>query len=339
MSKQKPALEKVFEYLINNEEDAARDLLHEFVVAKAREIHQELVNEENLEDIEETEEVAEEEMFDEEDEIDESDGKMSAPGYPYSKRKAKVEEDDEEEMADDAEMLDVDDAEEELEGDMDMDMEVDDEAIEGDDVEAAVFDIQDAVQELNAKFDEIMGDMDGEMDAEMDAEEPMDDEAEMEGDYEEGDYEEEDMEMAESVKVSEEELDEEFEDLDEAFGLRDVGMDWPNASTGQEAGKGSFAKPDVSTKSPIATKGGATPSARPVKTGQGPEHKGFEREAEPSSQWGEGGRRDMGHDNTGDSHKKFQKDPAGGAALMNKSSSDGFSAPNTKSVISGKKKK
>ena len=49
MSKQK--LEQVLEYLINEEEEKARDLLHTVFVEKARAIHESLIEDED-EDIE-----------------------------------------------------------------------------------------------------------------------------------------------------------------------------------------------------------------------------------------------------------------------------------------------
>ena len=47
MSKQK--LEQVLEYLINNEEEQARDLLHTVFVEKARDIHESLIDDEDEE--------------------------------------------------------------------------------------------------------------------------------------------------------------------------------------------------------------------------------------------------------------------------------------------------
>ena len=64
MSKQK--LEQVLEYLINNEEEQARDLLHTVFVEKARDIHESLIDDED----EEIEEKLEND--DEEKEVDES---------------------------------------------------------------------------------------------------------------------------------------------------------------------------------------------------------------------------------------------------------------------------
>ena len=61
MSKQK--LEQVLEYLINEEEEKARDLLHTVFVEKARSIHESLIEDED-EDIEEAleDDTAEEEV-------------------------------------------------------------------------------------------------------------------------------------------------------------------------------------------------------------------------------------------------------------------------------------
>ena len=43
----KSQLEKVLEHLINEDVDAAESLLHDFILAKARQIHKELMEDED----------------------------------------------------------------------------------------------------------------------------------------------------------------------------------------------------------------------------------------------------------------------------------------------------
>ena len=70
-------LENVLELLINEEREAAEAMLHDFIVAEARRIHEELLNEsdevveEDLEDIDESEDetVEEEEDLPEDEEF------------------------------------------------------------------------------------------------------------------------------------------------------------------------------------------------------------------------------------------------------------------------------
>ena len=67
MSRQK--LEKVLEYLINDEEAQATDLLHQVFVEKARSIHESLIEDED-EDIDEA--LSDEDKDDAEESVDEN---------------------------------------------------------------------------------------------------------------------------------------------------------------------------------------------------------------------------------------------------------------------------
>jgi hypothetical protein len=156
-------LEQMLEHLVNNEQEKAEELFHEYVVAKSREIYESLVESE-VED-------------DEEEEVEE----------------ATEESDDEEEVSEDL----FDDDVIEADDDMDMDMmggdetddlagELDDEAdemdMEDDDEEELFQDLEDIIGELQAKFDELKGDESEEMD-DMDDEEEMGDEEEIEDSF------------------------------------------------------------------------------------------------------------------------------------------------------------
>ena len=150
-------LEKVLEFIINEENDKASDLLHDVFVEKARGIYEEIATED-----EELEEATEE--------IEESDSELE---------EAKDDDDDDKEQVDEADIQDefadeieADteqiDQEEVAEDDMEDEMPMDDEGMEddGDDsVDEAFMNVEDALDELKAEFAKLMGD-----------EEPMDDE-------------------------------------------------------------------------------------------------------------------------------------------------------------------
>lgn len=176
MSEHKESLVKVLEYLVNDEQDKAADLLHTVFVEKAKS---------HWSSITETDEVVEDEIQDEDlDEtidLDEADDD--------SKDEAEVEEainasDAEEDFLDDIEtaeeeiedeeIMDDEDMEEpEAEMDLAMDMDMDAEGEEGEgeaaDAEEAMDNVEDAIAELRAAFADMMGD-----------EEPGDEEPEME---------------------------------------------------------------------------------------------------------------------------------------------------------------
>ena len=135
--------EQLIEYVINDEEAKAKELFHDFVVEKSREIYETLMDEAE----EELEEAAEEEV---EEELDENFGGM--------------EEDDNQLITD------VETEEEGINMEDESDAEFDDEAEEaGDDlthdiedggegnIEDRVVDLEDKLDELMAEFEAIMG--------------------------------------------------------------------------------------------------------------------------------------------------------------------------------------
>ena len=165
---------ELIELIISEENDQAKDLFHEIIVDKSRSIYESLIDEEEVvdedEEVDESEEVVEET----DEEIDESDFDES---------------DFDEELGGDAaeEMIDDISADEEglaLEADED-----------GEEMEDRVVDLEDALDELKAEFEKLMGDDAGEeemdmgpemdMDAEEEPEMDMDDEEEMEEEMDE----------------------------------------------------------------------------------------------------------------------------------------------------------
>jgi hypothetical protein len=167
--------EQLIEYVINDEEAKAKELFHDIVVEKSREIYENLMDEEELDEAEST---------DTEDEKAEKAGKKVTKDLEYDDakdRKERMDEEDEEmdegmmggDAADDL----IDDVEAEEQG-MEMSEEEGEEfgAEEGgEDLEDRVVDLEDKLDELMAEFESLMGgdDMGGdeEMDVELDSEE------------------------------------------------------------------------------------------------------------------------------------------------------------------------
>jgi len=224
--------EQLIEFIINDEEDKAKELFHEVVVEKSREIYENLMAEEDqVEESTESEEEAVEESTDSEEEA--------------------VEESIVDEITTD-ETLGGDAAD-----DLVDEIEADEEglALEGEDeedLEDRVVDLEDKLDELMAEFEELMMDKDEEapeepeMDMDMDAEEGPE---EVEGDEEE--------EMAMPME-SEEEIAEETEsELEEAVSLKPVKADNADHATNKT--------------SPVAADGGKKEKladAHPAKTEQ-----------------------------------------------------------------------
>ena len=201
MSESRANLEQILELLLAEENEQAEELLHEYVVAKARQQYERVLDE--------SEEV--EEDLDESEEVDESG---------CSSKKKKMEEDADEEVdetidhsdpsADYVEDVtaieDAVEADEFGEGDDEDDGEMDG------DVEDKIDDLEDELEALKAEFEKLMSDDD---DAEEDADDAMD--AAMDADADEIEFDDQEME---SVEYS---LDEEVEDdqIDEATKLSD----------------------------------------------------------------------------------------------------------------------
>lgn len=155
--------EQLIELFIAEDEQGAKDLFHEIVVEKSRDIYESLTDEDQVEETAEVDEDAVEEA----EEIEESDF-------------------DEAELGGDAADDMIDDIEADEEG---LSMEDDDAEEE---IEDRVVDLEDALDELKAEFEALMGGDDAADDDAMDMEPEMDmDMGDEEGEEEEGEEEEE----------------------------------------------------------------------------------------------------------------------------------------------------
>jgi hypothetical protein len=169
--------EQLIEYVINDEEQKARDLFHEIVVEKSRGIYEELMSEEEIEEAEST---------DDEDEKAEKAGRKVTKDIEYDDKKDRMDEEEElDEMmgGDQADDL-IDDIETEEQG---ISMEGEDEEMsdeemsdeeDSEELEDRVVDLEDKLDELMAEFEALMGDGqegEDEMDMEVGSDMEMDD--------------------------------------------------------------------------------------------------------------------------------------------------------------------
>ena len=152
-------LEKVLEFIINEENGKASDLLHDVFVEKARGIYEDIATEDD-DDLEEAKDE------DEKEELDEVGGD--------------IQDEFADEIESDSEMIDQEEVSEEDPEEVGDEMPMDDEMGEEDPVEDAFMNVEDALEELKAEFAQLMGDevpMDDEMDDMGDA--PVDDMSDM----------------------------------------------------------------------------------------------------------------------------------------------------------------
>ena len=207
----KSKFEQLIEFVINDEEQKARELFHDIVVEKSRTIYENLMNEED--------EV-------EKDDKAEKAGKKVAKDIEYDEKEDKEDcNEDVEDMNDDVETdeqgMNEEDEESEEEAEDDADAEFDDEAekageeetdeIEdmgdeeaaGGDMEDRVVDLEDKLDELMAEFESLMGDDAAGDDMAADGEEMIAVDDEVGGDaYAQDDTEEfQDVPMAEGISL------------------------------------------------------------------------------------------------------------------------------------------
>jgi hypothetical protein len=143
--------EKLIDLIINENEEQARELFHDIVVDKSREIYESIMEEEMMDD----------------DMYENMGGQVGDLLDEISAEEEGMMEDEEEDLAMDAEM-DMSDDSFELDAD---DME---DTEEGEEVEDAVIRIEDKLDQLMAEFESIMGgdaDMDDDEEVEVDSEE------------------------------------------------------------------------------------------------------------------------------------------------------------------------
>jgi hypothetical protein len=167
MSEHKESLVKVLEYLVNDEQDKAADLLHTVFVEKAKTHWSSITESDEVvedeiaedEDLDETIDLDEADDDSEDDEVEEAIDASDAEEDFLDDIETAEEEIDDEEIMDDEDMTEPE-AEMDLAMDMDMDGEEEGEAEEGEaaDAEEAMDNVEDAIAELRAAFADLMGD-------------------------------------------------------------------------------------------------------------------------------------------------------------------------------------
>jgi hypothetical protein len=131
-------LEQMLEHLVNDEQEKAEELFHEYVVAKSREIYETLI-EADMSDDEEDEEVEEAADSEKEDDDEEVSEDLTDEDFDDV-----IEADDEMDMGGDAT------------DDLEADIDADEEGEEGSE-EEMMQDLGDIIDELQAKFDALKG--------------------------------------------------------------------------------------------------------------------------------------------------------------------------------------
>lgn len=147
----KTTLEQMLEHLVNDDQQKAEELFHEYVVARSREIYEGLMEEEmkDEEDDEEVDEASEKDEDEDDEQVDENFEDIAIEG--------------------DDEMDDMGgDPTDDLESELDVDMDDEDDDMEDKDPDELLQDLDAIVDELQAKFDAMQGGEDeGDMDDEM----------------------------------------------------------------------------------------------------------------------------------------------------------------------------
>ena len=267
-------LTKVLEYLIKNDEDKARELLHDVFIEKARAIHEELMasdedmtEAEHEHDMHEEEEEGVDEAFvfekDHDDEQMEDAHMVGGTGDLGKDLTNEIEHMDDEIDFEET-MSEADGEEEELDVSDKADMDGDSGAESLEDEMEAVDDkfgeLQAALDALKAAFDEING-------SDSDEEEEADAEIDMEPAKESMD------------------LDEDFDDLAESLDLEIVEKDPMKAmKTAKDVGAASGGMTvGNDAKSPVPKSQEKRMGAGPVETGKGSVESGFKLETAPKS--------------------------------------------------------
>ena len=137
--------EQLIEYVINDEEAKAKELFHDIVVEKSREIYENLMDESAEEELDEAEEELDEAAEEDAEELDEMMGGDAS-----------------DDLIDDVEAEEQGMQEAEEEFDSEEEVEFDGEEAESGDIEDRVVDLEDKLDELMAEFESLMGDEAGE---------------------------------------------------------------------------------------------------------------------------------------------------------------------------------
>ena len=278
----KTKFEQLLDLLVNEEQDKAESLFHDIVVEKSKEIYQGLIESDESEKEDEVEESTEEK----EDEVEESVEEVAeASDDEEEQTDESFDEESVEEVGGDAADDMIDDVEAGDEPEMDMGDEEDHHADMGgnEELEDRVVDLEDALDDLKAEFEAMMGDNGGE-----------------EGEDEAPEADEEESEEAEeAIEAPFEATEEDGEEVEEGAKSKSAGetmreyvekVSAPSNSEGAD-----------NTTSPVASKGGKDSGANGKNIAQSGEEKGGKAPA--AKDMGKSFENEPGA-NAGDSFKK-----------------------------------
>jgi hypothetical protein len=158
----KNKFEELINLIVNEEEDKARELFHSLVVEKSREIYNDLVSEDEDEDEDDMDESLLPEMGDATDDMM-NDIDADEMGMDNDQDEYEDEDEDDDMMGDEDDDM-MGDEDDDMMGDEDDDMmgDEDDDMMGDEGIEDRVVDLEDALDELKAEFERLMGDEDGE---------------------------------------------------------------------------------------------------------------------------------------------------------------------------------
>lgn len=267
--------EQLIEFIINEQEDKARELFHQIVVEKSREIYESIIDEQDLEEI---------------------------GGNPVEDMMDEVTADEQgmaEAEADDEMNMGMDSGDDELEVDMDMDMDADEEGDMEMDMgadESPEMAVSDAREEVDAIFDRLMSQLGGEEEQDMDVDMDMDMAADEEGEEE---LDADDEDMMESKHAKKEEMLKDKKDKEEKGKRKMTEAEWlreyvdqigdvysqdPAQEEGHEVGHGKKAK--VDTHSPVGP--GVNMGGNVVKTKGAEQNPDGKQTPEPNNEYTKG---------------------------------------------------
>lgn len=368
---------KVMDYLINEQEDKARELLHQIFIEKARAIHEEMMSHD--EDMEEDmmggdhgDKLAHEIESDlNEIDAEEHYGTSTMEAEDDDMEVSDAEEDlsDElEDMGDMDDMEDVEDADdmpemgdEEVEDTEMTQVDMEEPHMGDEDDGEKIHDLEQAIAELKAEFEALKGEVEGDDTSAEDHEDKMAEAWESdwtkntndlsEGDDDDLDDDSDPYDMgykaaslhhksknSNPFEGKDDDKAEEWEDgwkqgAEEEGLLENIDLETVHAAKGGEVGSGRYAPAETNKHSPVPSSQRDTMGARPVKTGQGNKASGYDRQSAPDSKsMGLSNRRRDAEDG-----KRPVSKEGDASALLNKGTSAGYGAVNTRSPISGRK--
>jgi len=162
----KSKLEKVLEYMVNGEKELASEMLHEHIIESAREIYADIAEEDDhaegdleLDEDEDMDDDLDEGYHDDDssgdfgDDLDSMDDEIETEEY-FGEDDDDMEDDAMDDLDSEMDMGDDMDMDDDMGGDMDMDGDMDS---GNGDAEAAMTNVEDAMDELKAIFADLMG--------------------------------------------------------------------------------------------------------------------------------------------------------------------------------------